>query len=73
MTIRIIGIIIAALGALSLIYGGFSYSDERTALQLGSIQLDVKEEKRVNIPVWGGLAALAIGGVLLVVGSGRRR
>lgn len=68
---KIAAIILLIAGALALAYGGFTYTKQTTALSLGPIELQVKEKKTVNIPVWAGLAALVVGGVLLVSGSKR--
>ena len=68
---RIIAIFLIVLGALSLIYGVFSYTQDRTAAKLGPIELNVKETKTVPIPLWAGVAGIVLGGVLLVMG-GRR-
>lgn len=72
-TSRILGAALLVLGALALVYGGFSYTRERTALKLGPVQVDVKERERVNIPLWGGVAAVVAGGLLLVAGGTSRR
>lgn len=59
-------------GALALAYGGFTYTDDSTAVKIGSMELSVKEEKTVNIPLWAGIGAIVIGGVLLLsAGKGR--
>lgn len=68
---KIAAIILLIAGALALAYGGFTYTKQTTAVSLGPIELQVKEKKTVNIPVWAGLAALVVGGVLLVSGSKR--
>ena len=68
---RIIAIILIALGALALIYGGFSYTQDHTAAKIGPIELNVKETKTVSVPVWAGIAGIVVGGLLLVAG-GRR-
>jgi hypothetical protein len=70
-TMRIIAIILIALGALALIYGGFSYTQDKTAAKLGPIELNVKETKTVPIPLWAGIAGIVVGGALLATG-GRR-
>ena len=59
-------------GALGLAYGSFSYTKETQKAKLGPIELSVKEEKTVNIPVWAGVAAIVIGGVLLLSGSKKK-
>ena len=33
------------------------------------IELSVKEKEQVNVPQWGGLGAILVGVVLLVVGG----
>jgi hypothetical protein len=68
---RIVAIILIALGALALVYGGFSYTEDRTAAKIGPIELNVKETKTVPVPLWAGIAGIVVGGVLLVMGSRR--
>jgi hypothetical protein len=68
---RIIGLILVALGVVALIYGGFTYTEEEHEVDLGPLEFEVAEKERVNVPVWAGVAAV-VGGVLLLLG-GRRR
>jgi len=68
---RLIAILLIALGALALIYGGFSYTQDKTAVKLGSFELNVKQTKTVPIPMWAGIAGIVVGGVLLVTGNKR--
>jgi len=58
-------------GILGLVYGGFSYTRETAGATLGPIALTVRSQQTVNVPMWAGIGAIAIGGLLLVVG-GRR-
>ncbi len=67
--VKLLGIALLVGGVLGLIYGGFSYTKDTTAVKLGPIELTVKEKQTVNIPLWAGIASIAIGGVLLVVGG----
>ena len=71
-SIRILALILLVGGALGLIYGGFSYTKDTTAVKLGPLELSVKEQKRVNVPLWAGIAAMVAGGVLLVVSNKQR-
>jgi len=48
---RIIAILLIVLGALALIYGGFSYTQDKTEAKLGPIELNVKETKTGPIPI----------------------
>jgi len=68
---RVIAIALIALGALALIYGGFSYTQDKTAAKIGPFELNVKETKTVPVPMWAGIAGIVIGGVLLVAGTKR--
>ena len=65
---QIIAIILIAGGVLGLVYGSFSFTKETHEAKVGPIQLSVKEKETVNVPVWAGVGAIAIGVVLLVVG-----
>ena len=68
-SIRLAAIALVVVGALALIYGGFSYTKDTTAVKVGPLELSVKEKETVNVPVWAGIAAIVAGGLLLVVGS----
>jgi len=64
--IRIVGIVLIVAGILGLVYGGFSYTSDTHEAKLGSLELSVKDKETVNIPVWAGVGAIAVGGLLLV-------
>jgi hypothetical protein len=65
---KTIGIVLLVLGGLGLAYGGFSYTKESTKAKIGPIELKVQEKERINIPLWGSVAAIVIGGVLVLTG-----
>ena len=65
---QIIAMVLIAAGVLGLVYGSFSFTKETHEAKVGPIQLSVKEKETVNVPVWAGVGAIAIGVVLLVVG-----
>ena len=69
--LRTLALALIVGGVLALAYGGFSYTKEETAAKIGSLELKVNERKTVNIPIWLGLAGI-VGGVLVLVGAGRR-
>jgi hypothetical protein len=68
-TSRLAGIALLVVGVLGLMYGSFSYTKETHEANIGSLELSVKDKETVNIPVWAGVAAIVIGGGLLLVGS----
>jgi hypothetical protein len=63
---RIAAVVVIALGVLSLVYGGFSYTKETHNAKFGPMEFQFKEKKTVNIPPWVGAGAIAIGTVLLL-------
>jgi uncharacterized membrane protein YidH (DUF202 family) len=67
--IKIAGVVLIVAGALGLAYGSFSWTKETHQAKLGPIQLSVKERESVNVPVWAGVGAIVIGGVLLLLGN----
>ena len=68
-TTRIAAIVLIVAGILALAYGGFSYNKESVGAKLGPIELKVTEKKTVNVPMWAGVGAIALGGLLLVMGG----
>jgi len=66
---KIAAIVLIVAGVLGLVYGSFSYTKETHEAKLGPIELSVKDKRTVNVPVWAGVGAIVIGGVLLLFGS----
>ena len=62
-----IGLIVA--GVLGLAYGSFTYTKETHETRLGPFKFSVRDRETVNVPVWAGVAAILIGGGLLVFGG----
>lgn len=67
--IRLLGIALIVAGVLGLIYRGFSYTKDTTAVKIGPIELSVKEKETISVPMWAGIGAIIVGGVLLILGS----
>lgn len=63
---RLVSIVLIVAGVLGLLYGGFSYTKDTTAVKIGTIELSVKEKETANVPVWAGIGAIVLGGLLLV-------
>jgi TRAP-type C4-dicarboxylate transport system permease small subunit len=68
-SIKLVGVVLIVLGALGLVYGGFSYTQDTTALKVGPLEMTVQEKKTVNVPMWVGIGAMVVGGVLLAMGG----
>jgi hypothetical protein len=67
-TMKILGLALVVAGILGLAYGSFSYTKETHEAKIGPLEMSVKDKETVNVPVWAGVAALAVGG-LLVLGN----
>ncbi|HER63400.1 MAG TPA: hypothetical protein ENO11_05420 [Desulfobacteraceae bacterium] len=65
--LRIVAIVLIVAGILGLVYGKFVYTRENHEAKLGSLELSVQEKSTVNVPLWAGVAAIVVGGVLLFV------
>ena len=69
--IKLVALALIVAGALGLAYGGFSYTKDTTVVKLGPIEVTAKENKTVNVPMWAGIGAIVVGGLLLAVGGKR--
>jgi hypothetical protein len=72
--IKILAIVLIIAGALSLAYGGFTYTKKTHTADVGPVHVAVDEKEAVNIPAWAGGGAIVLGTILLVAPSigGRR-
>jgi Na+/H+ antiporter NhaC len=69
--IKVIAIVLIVGGILGLVYGGFSYTKDTTVVKLGPLEVSAKERQTVNVPMWAGVGAVVVGGLLLVFGGKR--
>jgi len=67
--IKITAIVLIVAGVLGLGYGSFSYTKQTHDIKMGPIELSVQEKETVNVPVWAGVGAIAIGAALLMLGG----
>jgi hypothetical protein len=66
---RTIGVVVLAAGILALVYGGFSYTRETHDAKVGPLEISVSENRRVNVPLWAGVALAVVGAGLLISGK----
>ena len=67
--VKIVAIALIVVGVLGLAYGSFSYTKETHDVKLGPIELSIKDKETINVPVWAGVGAIVVGGLLLFFGS----
>ena len=66
---RIVGILLVVAGIAGLGLGGFCFTKETHQAKLGPLEFSVKEKQTVNIPAWAGVAAIVVGGALVLLGG----
>ena len=69
--IRTLAIVLIVAGIIGLALGSFSFTKDTHSAKLGPIELSMKEKQTVNIPVWAGVGAIVVGGLLLLFGNRR--
>ena len=67
--VKMAAVVLIAAGVLGLVYGSFSYTKETHDIKLGPLEMSVAEKQTVNVPVWAGIGAIVVGGVLLLYAS----
>ena len=69
---KLIGILLIVFGIVALAVGGFSYTKREKVLDIGPLQATKEERKTVPLSPIVGLAAVAGGIALVVVGAKSR-
>jgi len=73
MTVRyVIGSLLVVIGLVSLLWGGFRWTQQKTVVDIGPIEAKTQEHKTLPIPPVVGALAL-IGGIVVLVVPSRRR
>ncbi len=70
---KVIGVVLIVAGVLALVYRGFTYTKETHTAKIPIVNAEIKVEdkERVTIPTWAGVAAVVVGGALLLTGRSR--
>jgi hypothetical protein len=66
---KIAGILLIIAGDAALIYGGFSYTSQKKAGDMGAIQIDRTEHHTLSGPPILGIVAIVGGGVVVYFGA----
>jgi hypothetical protein len=64
--VRILALVLIIAGALGLAYGGFTYKTDDQEAKIGPIDISVQKKHSVDVPVWVGVGAIVVGGMLLL-------
>jgi hypothetical protein len=66
---KITGIILIIAGVAALLYGGFTYTTQKKAVDLGPLQVEKTEHHSVPLPPLLGVVAIIGGGALFYFGA----
>jgi hypothetical protein len=69
--VTIIGIVLTAIGVLSLIYQGIPFTTREKVVQFGPVQAYREKKKTIPLPPIVGVLVIA-GGILLIVAGVRK-
>ena len=73
MTVKyVVGSVLVVIGLVSLLLGGFRWTQQKTVVDIGPIEAKTTEHKTLPIPPVVGALAL-IGGIVVLVVPSRRR
>ncbi len=71
--LTVIGLVLIVLGVLGFVFPRITYTKNRTAVDLGPVQVQAEQKRTVSIPDIASGAAVAAGVVLVIVGAAQRR
>jgi len=63
---RIVGLVLVIIGLISLLWGGISWTREKTIVDIGPIEARSQERETIPLPPIVGGMALVAGAILLV-------
>jgi len=64
---KILAILLIVAGIVGLLYGGITYTKSTHDTKIGPLEFSIKDKETINIPVWAGIGAIVVGGILLFV------
>ena len=70
-TLKVVGIILIALGVVALVFQGITYTTREKVIDLGPIQATAEQKKTIPLPPILGAIAL-VGGIVLLVAGGKK-
>ena len=69
---RIAGMVLIVVGLVGILWGGFSFTREKTVVDVGPFKATTQERETIAFPPVAGAIALVAGVVLLVLPARRK-
>lgn len=69
---RVVGAVLLVIGLVALIWGGFSWTREKTVLDAGPLEVTTQDREGIALPPVLGIISL-VGGIILLAVPDRRR
>jgi hypothetical protein len=69
---KALGIVLVVVGLIGVLWGGITWTDRDTVLDVGPLEVTTEEHERLPFPPVAGGICLAVGAALLIAGSRRR-
>jgi uncharacterized membrane protein YidH (DUF202 family) len=69
---KLIGVLLIVFGVVALVTGGLRYTTREKVLDIGPVEATTEEDKMIPLSPVVGLASIAAGVALVVVGSRTR-
>lgn len=66
--LAIAGLVLIGLGIAGLVFGQFSYTTDKTVIDVGPITASVNEKHSVDVPEMAGIGAILAGALLIYLG-----
>jgi uncharacterized membrane protein HdeD (DUF308 family) len=71
-SIALVGVVLIVLGVVALAYQGITYTTRETVVDIGPLQATAERQKTLPLPPVLGIASVAGGVALLIVGMRKR-
>ena len=66
--LTLLGVVLIVLGAGALLFGHFSYTENKPVADVGPVHIDAQEQHSVSIPTIAGIVVVIAGLGLVVMG-----
>lgn len=73
LVMKIVGIILIVAGILMMVFRGFNYTKKEKVVDIGVLEINKKEKKVVDWPIYIGAVIIASGALILVAAARKNK